>query len=142
VGGAVGKDVAVKGRLDRVDASGKSVRILDYKTGSTAGFRGKAVVEDKTHVQLPLYAKLLRDEESGRTVDNMGVYSLRDLRVIWFAGRDYTVDELIEAAVENTVEVVAGIRAGRFPAEPADDAACRYCTLGHTCGRIEKKEGE
>jgi RecB family exonuclease len=142
VAGAISKDIVVRGRLDRVDASAKAVHILDYKTGSTAGFRAKAVVEDRTHVQLPLYAKLIRDGKEHRNVENMGVYSLRDLRVIWFAGKDYSVDQLIQAAVENTVEVVAGIRSGRFPAEPADDSACRYCTLGHTCGQVEKKDSE
>lgn len=140
VSGHITPDIMVRGRLDRLDASEKAVRILDYKTGSTNKFSPKAVVEKRTQVQLPLYAKLVHDKESNRVVDNMGIYSLRDLRIVWFAGNDYTVDQLIQAAVANTVEIVAGIRSGRFPAVPSEDDPCRHCTLGHTCGRQEPKK--
>ncbi len=141
VSGTVAPGILIKGRLDRVDASPDSLRVLDYKTGSVAGFSAKAVVKDHTHVQLPLYAELVRGQNPERRIDNMGVYSLRDPRVIWLATSKFTAGQLIQAALETTTEAVDSIRSGRFPAEPADDRFCRYCDYGYTCGR-PRPEGD
>jgi len=97
---------------------------------------GKAVLEG-THLQLPLYAWLFCDKHPESRPDNLGIYTLREPDVLWFAGRKYTVEELIQAALQHAVAVVESIRTGRFPAEPGDDRACEYCGLGHTCGRRE-----
>jgi hypothetical protein len=134
--GNLTKDITLRGRFDRVDTAGKLFRVLDYKTGAPRNFGGKAV-HDGTHLQLPLYAWLFQNENPQQEPDNFGIYTLRDPDVLWFAGRKYAVKELVKASVENAVEVVRGIRAGRFPAEPGDDRACEYCGLGHTCGYRE-----
>ena len=134
--GNLAKDIAVRGRFDRVDANATAFRVLDYKTGRPGNFTPKAVI-DGTHVQLPLYAWLYRQGKPGLAIDNFGVYSLREPDVIWFARRKYTVDELVKAAVENAVAIVKSIRKGEFPALPADDRVCEYCNLGHTCGFAE-----
>ncbi len=131
--GNLSGDISLRGRFDRIDTSGKSFRVLDYKTGTPTNVGGKAVM-DGTHLQLPLYAWLFRQRNPETQPDNFGVYSLRDPRVIWFAGRKYTVEEMITAAIENAVAIVKAIRGGRFPAEPGDNRACEYCELGHTCG--------
>jgi CRISPR/Cas system-associated exonuclease Cas4 (RecB family) len=62
---------------------------------------------------------------------------LREPDVIWFARRKYTVDELVKAALANAVAIVKSIRKGEFPALPADDRVCEYCSLSHTCGFLE-----
>jgi ATP-dependent helicase/DNAse subunit B len=129
-------DISLRGRFDRIDTTGKSFRVLDYKTGTPSNVGGKAVM-DGTHLQLPLYAWLFRRENPGMQPDNFGVYSLRDPRVAWFAGKKYGVEELIKTAVANAIEIVHAMRSGRFPAEPGDDRACVYCELGHTCGHRE-----
>jgi hypothetical protein len=134
--GNLTKDIAVRGRFDRVDASATAFRVLDYKTGRPGNFTPKAVI-DGTHVQLPLYAWLYHEAKPGLAIDNFGVYSLREPDVIWFARRKYTVDELVKAALENAVAIVKSIRKGEFPALPADDRVCEYCNLGHTCGFSE-----
>lgn len=134
--GKLTKDVALKGRADRVDTSGELFRILDYKTGSPRNAGGQAVL-DGTHLQLPLYAWLYAEEHAQAAADNFGIYTLREPGVRWFAGKKYDVKELIKAAAENAAEVVRQIRAGRFPAEPGDDRACEHCGLGHTCGHRE-----
>ena len=134
--GKLTNDVALRGRADRVDTSGKQFRILDYKTGSPRNVGGQAVLEG-THLQLPLYAWLYTEEHAQAVPDNFGIYTLREPDVRWFAGKKYDVRELIKTAAENAVEVVRQIRAGRFPAEPGDGRACEYCDLGHTCGHRE-----
>ena len=134
--GKLTNDVALRGRADRVDTSGKQFRILDYKTGSPRNVGGQAVLEG-THLQLPLYAWLYTEEHAQAVPDNFGIYTLREPDVRWFAGKKYDVRELIKTAAENAAEVVRQIRAGRFPAEPGDGRACEYCGLGHTCGHRE-----
>ncbi|MCX6842346.1 MAG: PD-(D/E)XK nuclease family protein [candidate division WOR-3 bacterium] len=134
--GNLAKDIAVRGRFDRVDASTTAFRVLDYKTGRPGNFTPKAVI-DGTHVQLPLYAWLYQQDKPGLAIDNFGVYALREPDVIWFARRKYTVDELVKAALTNAVAIVKSIRKGEFPALPADDRVCEYCNLGHTCGFTE-----
>ena len=134
--GNLAKDIAVRGRFDRVDLSATAFRVLDYKSGRPGNFTPKAVI-DGTHVQLPLYAWLYQQGRPGLAIDNFGVYALREPEVIWFARRKYTVDELVKAALENAVAIVKSIRKGEFPALPADDRVCEYCNLGHTCGFAE-----
>ena len=131
--GSLTDNIALKGRADRVDTSGRLFRILDYKTGSPRNYGGKAVL-DGTHLQLPLYAWLYAAEHARAVPDNFGIYTLREPEVRWFAGRKYDVKELIKAATENAADAVRQIRAGRFPADPGDNSACDYCGLGHTCG--------
>jgi superfamily I DNA/RNA helicase/CRISPR/Cas system-associated exonuclease Cas4 (RecB family) len=137
--GDLAKDIAVRGRFDRVDASATAFRVLDYKTGRPGNFTPKAVV-DGTHVQLPLYAWLYQQGKPGLAIDNFGVYALREPEVIWFSRRKYTVDELVKAALANAVAIVKSIRKGEFPALPADDRVCEYCNLGHTCGLRETEK--
>jgi hypothetical protein len=141
VNGALAPDIAVQGRFDRVDASATAFRVIDYKTGRPGNFSPKAVV-DGTHVQLPLYAWLYGRDRRGLSIDNFGVYALREPSVIWFAGRKYTVEELVKAALQNAVSIVKSIRSGEFPALPADERTCNYCGLGHTCGFRESAKGQ
>lgn len=135
------KGLKIHGRLDRVDASKDAFRIIDYKTGSTAGFTGKAVVIDHTHMQLPLYARLLQERNPNRTIDNIGIWSIRDAELIWLGYGKYPVGQLIDAALENAREVAAAIRSGRFPTDDVNYQVCRNCELKYLCGRKEKSNG-
>ncbi|MEO0073460.1 MAG: PD-(D/E)XK nuclease family protein, partial [candidate division WOR-3 bacterium] len=133
--GRVTDDILVQGRLDRIDESASACRILDYKTGTTAGISATAVLENRTHIQLPLYAYLLSQVSGFRSkrVENVGIYSLQDIRVYWLADK-VPLQQLIEAAIQTTVQTVQAIRAGYFPADPAPKQLCRSCPLSFTCG--------
>jgi ATP-dependent helicase/DNAse subunit B len=135
VSGEPAPDLRVHGRVDRVDEDKDSLRVIDYKTGSTAFITGRAVTKDRTHVQLPLYARLLQDEQPGRLIDNLGVWSVRDARIKWLAGPRYPVPELIQAAINTARDTVRAIRGGRFPVQDTDPQVCRNCDLGFLCGR-------
>jgi RecB family exonuclease len=129
--GKVADDLIVRGRLDRVDAGPAGRLVLDYKSGR-AGISARDVLEHRTHLQLPLYARLL-EQESGRPVANAGIYSLREGRIRWLADEEHPVTELVAAALATAAEVAAAIRAGRFPAEPAR-GACDNCDHAYLCG--------
>ena len=135
VEGEPARELKVHGRVDRVDESNDALRVIDYKTGSTASISGPAVTRTRTHIQLPLYALLLQDENPDRQVDNLGVWSVREAKVNWLAKRNYPVEELIKAALETTRDTVRAIRNGRFPVEKTDPQVCRNCELAFLCGR-------
>lgn len=131
--GSIGSDIILKGRVDRIDiADGKRLRLVDYKTGKEN--IGPPNVEDGTHIQLPLYAYLVKEKLTDKTIDNIGIYNLTDLKVNWLAKKQ-DVSALIQTAIEKTIEIVQNIRAGKFPAKPSKKAgACYSCPLKFTCG--------
>lgn len=140
--GSIAPDIKLKGRIDRIDSSGSLIRILDYKTGSTT-ISSNDVLEKRTHIQLPLYARMFPEQkefnENEIKVDNIGVYDLRGGDVKWLANSDISLPELIQSAVQNTIEVVEKIRRGEFfAADPRQKNVCSKCDLQFTCGH--KKE--
>lgn len=138
VRGKVADDIAIRGRFDRLDEGPDALRVLDYKTGS-ASISAKAVLEDRTHVQLPLYAHLV-GQETGKRVDNAGVYSTREGRVRWLADGKHPLADLVAAALETTVAAVRAIRQGEFPARPPDERSCRDCDYAYLCGPLPAED--
>ncbi|MGQ9677947.1 MAG: PD-(D/E)XK nuclease family protein [bacterium] len=146
--GTIPPNIKLKGRIDRIDSSGPNLRILDYKTGGNT-ITANDIVKKRTHLQLPLYALLLPEQEgfkgSGVKVDNIGVYYLRDGKVEWLANGTL-LSELIKVAVDNATAVVNAIRMGRFPAQPGEKYTCLRCDLRFTCGHntetIKQEIGE
>jgi RecB family exonuclease len=128
----------VKGRLDRYDANKDRLRVIDYKTGGSPWVRAQDVIENRTHLQLPIYCHLLRTSQPNETIDNMGIYSTREARVRWLADEHCSVEELVRAALDCAVEVVSAIRAGHFPPTPADEKSCDGCAQHFLCGRPEQ----
>ncbi len=139
--GLAGPDVQVKGRIDRYDASGKRLRVLDYKTGSSGKVTARDVIEARTHLQLPVYSHLLKAARQGTTIDNMGIYMTREARVYWLANDDYQVDVLVVAALENVAEIAQAIRAAEFAPAPADEKLCEDCPQAFLCGRERPEQG-
>jgi ATP-dependent helicase/DNAse subunit B len=137
VEGEPAADIKVHGRVDRIDEGKNSFRVIDYKTGSTASISGPAVTKTRTHIQLPLYALLLQAGYPGQDIDNLGVWSVREARVKWLAGRNYPVPDLVGAALETARDTVLAIRSGRFPVEDTNPQVCRNCDLAFLCGRHE-----
>lgn len=133
--GGLTPDITLYGRIDRIDIAGNRLRVIDYKTGSTE-ISTRAVTEHRTHIQLPLYAWLVQKKFPDKTIDNIGIYSLRNFRINWFGQPDCALATLVQAAIETTVGIVKNIRAGLFPAQPAkSENTCWSCPLNFTCGR-------
>jgi ATP-dependent helicase/DNAse subunit B len=125
-------DLRLKGRIDRIDAAGDSLRVLDYKSGGAADISIPAIVERGTHLQLPLYARMVQEKYAGKTVEDFGVYRLRDMEVKWLAGHGRK-DELIQAALGHARATIDAVRRAEFPSAPADRAECKTCPHNFIC---------
>lgn len=129
--GEVSKGIRIKGRLDRIDENDGQLIILDYKTG-TVNIKAKDVLINGTHIQLPLYAKLLAEREKSQIV-GLGLYSLSDVKINWLALDRATVEKMINATLVHTQNILQGIRSGIFKPLPSDDNNCYRCPYKVHC---------
>ncbi|MEO0114399.1 MAG: PD-(D/E)XK nuclease family protein [candidate division WOR-3 bacterium] len=127
-------DLRIKGRFDRIDRSGKRLRILDYKTGRSY-VNIKDIKESGTHLQLPLYAKLVQLTKPNFVIDDIGIYSLRDMKIYWLVKGKNDLDELIRSAVNFASAAVKGILQGKFSALPSEKQDCRDCEYNALCAK-------
>jgi ATP-dependent helicase/DNAse subunit B len=127
-------DLRLRGRIDRIDASAIALRVLDYKSGGAADISLPAIRDRGTYLQLPLYAQMVQDQYPGKTIENLGIYGLRDMRVKWLA-KKADVSELIEAALGHARAVIDAVRRAEFPPEPANRDDCSACPHNFICPR-------
>ena len=127
-------DLRLKGRIDRIDASGTALRVLDYKSGGTSDITLPAIIERGTYLQLPLYARMVQEQYPGKTIENLGIYGLRDMEIKWLAKRS-DVSELIEAALGHARRVIDAVRRAEFRSEPAVRNDCSTCPHNFICPR-------
>ncbi|RBP66308.1 superfamily I DNA/RNA helicase [Brevibacterium sanguinis] len=134
-----GREWAVTGRLDRIEATDDGVRIVDFKTGRTVA----AGADMARHAQLGVYQEAI----------NSGTITLPDGRVIearaqgaelvYLRNSSRTVRE--QAALEADsepdwarrllAEVSTGMRAAEFPAT-VDPSSCRSCPVRSSCPAV------
>lgn len=127
-------DLRLRGRIDRIDASGTALLVLDYKSGGTSDITLPAITERGTYLQLPLYARMVQDQYPDKTIENLGIYALRDMEIKWLAQRA-DVSELIEAALGHARAVIDAVRRAEFPPEPAMRNDCPTCPHNFICPR-------
>jgi ATP-dependent helicase/DNAse subunit B len=151
---ADGRTVALRGKIDRVDRTPDSPRLLvfDYKSGS-AGYYSrldKDPVKRGRLLQLPIYALAARQSYG----DALAVEAY-----YWFVGEDqgyerrgYDVDDTVLAGFQEALGVILdGISSGLFPARPGKAMRdtyenCNLCPYDRVCpgnrGRLwERKRG-
>ena len=140
-----GVTVRCRGSIDRVEhvlddriGSGAYIAAIDYKSskGSTPGGGDKRAWDDGVVLQLPLYAHALRALHPEAEVTRIEyralgqctcVHSVDLHRVDPKTGGVSAREEesaKVERALDRVVEVVEGIRAGEFPAQPAPSCGC------------------
>ena len=137
-----GRRIALRGKIDRVDraSDGSRLVVIDYKSGSSTGYRElrKDPVRRGQLLQLPLYA-----------VAAGGAYG--DLPVTayyWFATEQYSyermgypVDDDVMTRFREVLGVILdGISAGLFPSHPGqwrfeNFESCRFCPYDMMCAR-------
>jgi hypothetical protein len=122
----------IKGRFDRIDRNGRLLRVLDYKTGS-AYVSLKDITDYGTHLQLPLYAKMMQLERPISVIDDIGIYSLRDMKIYWLVKGRNNLQDLISAAANFAQIAVANIKQGKFPAQTLNEQDCRRCDYFALC---------
>lgn len=128
----IAPNLRVKGRFDRIDRNVNKLRILDYKTGQVQ-INLSQIVHQGTHLQLPLYAKLMQLEKSNSIIDDIGIYSLREMKIKWLVKGKNNLAALIDAAVNFAQAAVNSIRQGKFLATTVDDQNCRNCNYLALC---------
>ena len=124
--------VRFHGRVDRIDrgADGRTVRLVDYKTGKGANEAGR--VRQGRDVQLPVYVLALL--AGGRAPEQV----VAEYRMVRRASGFKTVPLSgepgeISARLATTLGVaLAGIESGLYPRWPAYD--CKYCDHAERCG--------
>ncbi|MCX8007848.1 MAG: PD-(D/E)XK nuclease family protein, partial [Coriobacteriia bacterium] len=134
----------ISGRIDRIDAGEEGLVVMDYKSGEG---RAWASFEKRGVLQAPLYA-LVAQRLYDRPVVGMlyrsmsahqdrGAYIEGAVSSPWLAKADAcdaaTLDELVERAIQRASGAVEGIRAGRFPCEPAEREVCSWCVARTWC---------
>jgi ATP-dependent helicase/DNAse subunit B len=142
------KGIRLTGKIDRVDMLGDSVRIIDYKTGSTS-LNCKQVLEGNENLQLFLYAAVLKN--LGYKISKVGLYSLKDINVKWCPpkktrsqktedGRQKTdsIDDYIAASLKFLDGTVRDMRKGNFRAMPLKDYICWNCHEYAFCPYIQQ----
>jgi ATP-dependent helicase/DNAse subunit B len=150
VSGEIVHGIMLKGKIDRIDrkirdAEGGSrldtvVELIDYKTGAPQ-LSGPQVLAKGASLQLFLYAALMKNREV--TVDRVGIYSLKDMRVSWIPGRNdrkegRTMDDYIKASLGFLRETVSQMRKGNFHAIPLNDQTCRNCPESPYCPYVQR----
>jgi RecB family exonuclease len=140
---AAGREVRLRGSVDRIDHGPGGFRVIDYKTGAGRNLPKDNRLAAGQALQLPLYlraaAVLLDADTAAGTASYVLVSRRGGFRSIHFEG-SALVDraEDVEAALGR---IVGGIAEGDFHPEPSD-RNCRYCDYGDLCdvGRDRQRE--
>lgn len=131
---ADGRRLRFRGRVDRIDATPRGVRVIDYKTGR--GTTEEKRLKDGLSVQLPVYALAaahLADEEGLPAGELACVYrfvtrrgGFRELPAA-YSGAEA---EVALAALAGSVVTLA--ERGLFPRTTA--GTCEFCDVRYACG--------
>jgi RecB family exonuclease len=133
-------DFGIHGRVDRVDRGSGTVAVMDYKRGKVPT---GAEIKDGRSLQVMLYAYAVRRVLGERVTHGFyrGLAASTDLAVApedTFIAKDSDGGSVemtyLDAALDAAVAAVAGIRAGRIPADPKS-GACSFCGAAATCPR-------
>jgi len=123
--------VKVMGFFDRVDLRDNGGRIVDYKTSQ---IESQEDADDRTKKsrQLAIYS-LAFERLFKQLPETVSLFFLTPDVIVGTAQPDA---KMIDRAVKDIETAAAGIRAGRFPADPAYQA-CLYCPYRSICRRGE-----
>jgi RecB family exonuclease len=139
-----GRRIALRGKIDRVDRSLDSSRLVvfDYKSGSsfTAKDLDKDPVKRGQLLQLPLYAVAARSayDAADAPIESYYWYATEQQN---YERRGYAVDEGVMSRFREVLGVILdGIEGGLFPCHPgkyANDSfeSCRFCPYDIACSR-------
>jgi len=136
-------DIKLSGRIDRIDGQKNTnlVRILDYKSGKVTSISASQV-EKGLHLQLPIYAFLVKKQKPKYEIIDAGIYSLANNKVYWISSQKGDLTKLIESALQNARRFVYYIRNGIFDLPLASTADCLYCDYRAICPLTLKKRTE
>jgi ATP-dependent helicase/DNAse subunit B len=129
--------LAISGKIDRLDtAPDGRAYVIDYKYSGAQSTKEK--VKDESLLQAPLYL-MAAEECFGLKAAGMFYVGLKGGVV--YAGWKEIPEGWLERKKEQTLQVVAEIRAGRVDVAPANPDKCRYCDFRDVC-RVAAGEAE
>ena len=132
--------VKIKGSIDRIDelADGKSIRIIDYKTGSTS--TKPEELRGGQRLQLPLYLKAMLKNSSGIDPNSSiaeyvqikpdGVNKRYGISGQMLVDRDEDLRRILRF-------ITNGITNRYFPPIP-EDSNCQSCPVSSACNRLSR----
>jgi hypothetical protein len=133
--------IAFRGRIDRVDRApdGSRLVVIDYKSGSTYGYKdlSKDVVQRGTSLQLPVYA-LAATQRYGDVKTSAYYWFVTEQADYERKGGDMD-DRTMERFQDVLGTIGRGIESGVFPARPgARDRDggwehCKFCAYDRAC---------
>ncbi|MGH9294157.1 MAG: PD-(D/E)XK nuclease family protein, partial [Acidimicrobiales bacterium] len=146
---AGGREVAFRGRMDRVDVeAGRDMVVIDYKSGSSVSYRSLLCdpLGAGRHLQLPIYAKaaaaVLGEPSTGSIRSEYRFISAEAA----FEVAPVELNEEVATALTSTLSTLVGVvEAGTFPPNPgtlgdarpgrADSAGpnCQWCDYDGLC---------
>ena len=126
------ESLAISGKIDRLDtAPDGRAYVIDYKYSGAQSTKEK--VKDESLLQAPLYL-MAAEEYFGLKAAGMFYVGLKGGVV--YAGWKEIPEGWLERKKEQTLQMVAEIRAGRVDVAPANPDKCRYCDFRDVC-RVE-----
>lgn len=142
MGGSAEFSMNIVGRIDRLDRSvdGKSIRIIDYKTGRTSSkpeeFRGGK------KLQLPLYLKSLLDGNSGIDPNN-SIAEYLHIKPDGGSSRSGINGAIVKEREEDLAKILgiitSGIAEQYFPPIPEDNN-CQNCPVTPACNQLSRSK--
>lgn len=129
------RTIKMRGRVDRIDmtADGR-VRVIDYKSGSTA-INKKEALEGR-NMQLPVYAMAVAEAILPGSADAVKVGQFLSFTSGEKTGSiefDKGEDDFIEITRNHIGEYVAGIKGGDFSVRPSKPESCNSCDHSQVC---------
>jgi ATP-dependent helicase/DNAse subunit B len=120
------ESLAISGKIDRLDtAPDGRAYVIDYKYSNAQSTKDK--IKDENLLQAPLYVM---------GVKAAGMFYVGLKGGVVYAGWKEIPEGWLERKKEQTLQVVAEIRAGRVDVAPANPDKCRYCEFRDVC-RVE-----
>ena len=134
-----------RGQIDRVDltADGRSVLVIDYKTGRPDYFRGleKDAIDRGKHLQLAIYSLAAREIFPNAEQIRAAYWfatTRGGFRLLPSERFDLGDPQTLERFRQGVTAISDGIRGGAFPANPGPpdrnkNANCTYCDFDAIC---------
>jgi len=127
-------DLALLGRIDRVDDAPDGRLLVDYKTGSVKGLKDK-VANPLEDTQLGVYAVLMGEEHSGSPMPLRAQYlALDDAKGITAVEHD-DVSRTAAVMLDGLRGDLMAIHAGEPLPALGEGVACAYCEMRGLCRR-------
>ena len=141
-----GKQVFIRGKIDRIDKSGSLVRVSDYKTGSVTktdvNFKewNRLLTESKYSkaFQTLAYGWLYKQSFPSETNIEVGLYSLRNLSEGFISPKfpEETLDEWQDDFEEVLADLLKDIFNHEVPFDQTENHKnCQYCDYKGVCNR-------